>query len=203
MINLRHSRHGNRNKNKIALTFDDGPNPHATYQILDILESANIRATFFVIGKRCTEYTDLVKEIAQRGHLVGNHSYSHARGDFEMCNDVILNILNTSTDYVRPPFYDLAFCEKEYKFLKDKFIVTGDVDSKDYLLITKDEVIKNVVTHVTNGSIIDLHDGSEIDDDLKERAQKTTEALPEIIKILKAQFDLVRIDEMDLGEGLW
>lgn len=199
MINLHVASFGNRNKKDIAITFDDGPNPYFTKKILDILDSFNVKATFFVIGKRCLEYPEILKEIKQKGHLIGNHTFSHKSGDFEMCNNEIARAIGEVSNYVRPPFYDLSFCSKESGYLQDKFIITGDVDSKDYLSISQDEILKNVLADAKNGSIIDFHDGSEIDDDLKIRPQKTIDALPEIITmLLRDQFNLVRIDAMDL-----
>lgn len=199
MSNLHVASFGNRNKKDIAITFDDGPNPYFTQKILDILDSFNVKATFFVIGKRCLEYPEILKEIKQRGHLIGNHTFSHKSGDFEMCNNEIARAIGEVSNYVRPPFYDLSFCSKEGGYLQDKFIITGDVDSKDYLSISQDEILKNVLANAKNGSIIDFHDGSEIDDDLKKRPQKTIDVLPEIITmLLRDQFNLVRIDAMDL-----
>jgi len=199
MINLRVASFGNRNKKDIAITFDDGPNPYFTQKILDMLDSFNVKATFFVIGKRCLEYPEILKEIKQKGHLIGNHTFSHKSGDFEMCNNEIARAIGEVSNYVRPPFYDLSFCSKESRYLQDKFIITGDIDSKDYLSISKDEILRNVLADTKNGSIIDFHDGSEIDDDLKIRPQKTIDALSEIITTLRRnQFNFVRIDAMDL-----
>src|SRR5437762_10500524 len=62
---------------KLALTFDDGPNPTITPRLLDLLDRYNARATFFVIGRFVRERPDLVREVAGRGHLVGNHTESH------------------------------------------------------------------------------------------------------------------------------
>lgn len=199
MINLRVASFGNREDKKVALTFDDGPNPYSTEQILEILESFNVEATFFVLGKRCIEYPEILKKVDQEGHLVGNHTFSHSKGDFKKCGEKILHIINKNTKHVRPPFYDLTFCSKENKYLKDKYVITGDVDSKDYLPISSAEVLVNVLTNTKNGSIVDFHDGSEIDSDIKERAQKTIETLPKIIQELQNRhFNLVRIDEMKL-----
>jgi len=199
MIYIRVASFGNRKSNKVALTFDDGPNPYSTEQILEILESLNVKATFFVLGKRCIEYPGILKKIGQKGHLIGNHTFSHSKGDFEKCDEEISQIISENTKYVRPPFYDLSFCSEEREYLEDKYVITGDVDSKDYLPIIPAEVLTNVLTSTKNGSIIDLHDGSEIDSDLKQRARKTIEALPKIIQGLQNRhFNLIRIDEMEL-----
>jgi peptidoglycan/xylan/chitin deacetylase (PgdA/CDA1 family) len=199
MINLKVASFGNRESNNVALTFDDGPSLYSTEQILEILEYFNVKATFFVLGKRCIEYPEILKKIDQKGHLIGNHTFSHSKGDFEKCGEEISQIISKNTKYVRPPFYDLSFCSEEREYLEDKYVITGDVNSKDYLSIIPAEVLANVLTSTKNGSIIDLHDGSEIDSDLKQQARKTIEALPKIIRELQSRhFNLVRIDEMEL-----
>ncbi len=199
MNNLKVIRSGKRNNNRIALTFDDGPNPYSTEHILEILKFFKIKATFFVLGERCVKYPEILKKIDREGHLVGNHTFSHNKGDFKKCDEKISQIINKDTNYVRPPFYDLNFCSEEYEYLRDKYIITGDVDSKDYLQLKPIDVLVNILSGVKNGSIIDLHDGSEIDSDLKHRAQKTIKVLPRIIQELQSRgFNIVKIDQMEL-----
>lgn len=198
MTNLPVAVYGNRADAKVALTFDDGPNPSATLRILDILDSTNTKATFFVLGKRCHEYPELLKEISRRGHLVGNHTYAHDKGDFKRCDDEVFKVLQKHMDFVRPPFYDVSFCIDESDYLLGKVVVTGDVDSKDYLGISPDEVVNNVISATQNGSIIDLHDGSETDTGLTNRAEKTISALLEIISELSKNYSLVRVDQIDM-----
>lgn len=198
MNNLYTSSFGNRNRNEIAITFDDGPNPYFTQKILDILDSFDVKATFFVIGKRCLEFPEILKELKQKGHLIGNHTFSHEKGDFEICGNKIKQITGEMSNYVRPPFYDLSFCTEDSKYLKDKFIITGDIDSKDYLPVPQTSVAKNVLLNIKNGSIIDFHDGSEFDEDIKTRPQKTVDALPKILNMLYSKFSFVRVDSMDL-----
>lgn len=198
MTNLRVVRCGNLKKKEVALTFDDGPNPHSTEKILKLLDIFDVKATFFVIGSRCLSYPDLLVKIYEKGHLIGNHSKSHKIGDFKKNGKIIKKIIGIDLMYVRPPFYNLSFCDMDAVYLADKFIITGDVDSKDYLPISSGEVVENVLNAVVAGSIIDFHDGSEEDDELADRSTKTVNALPEIIKNLQAKFNLVRVDEMDL-----
>lgn len=66
----------------VALTFDDGPDPAVTPRVLDLLEGAGARATFFVVGERAAEQRDLLREIVRRGHRLGNHTWSHPNGFF-------------------------------------------------------------------------------------------------------------------------
>lgn len=200
MSELPVARIADRNQNKVALTFDDGPNPYFTLRILDLLDAHNVKGNFFVIGQRCLEHPEILKEIHKRGHLIGNHTFSHTIGDFKKCDEIINDILGITFNFVRPPSYDISFCKKECDYLQGKQIITGDVNSKDYLDITSEEVIENVINDVQNGSIIDFHDGSETDEDLKVRAQKTLDALSSIIDKLKSKnCILARLDDMNLS----
>ena len=193
---------GNRHKREIAMTFDDGPNPYFTSKILEILDDFNVGATFFVIGQRCIEYPEILKEIQKRQHLIGNHTFTHRKGDFKICEQIINQITGNTVKYVRPPYYDLNFCIDEAEFLQNKIVITGEVDPKDYLPISENELLENVLAKINNGSIIDFHDGSEIDFDLNTRSSKTIKILPKIISTLvKMKYNLVRIDSMSLEIG--
>ncbi len=189
---------GNREQSKVALSFDDGPNPYATEQILKILHEHKVHASFFLIGKRCEQYPEIVKKIAKEGHLIGNHTYSHSVGDFEHCDTIIKDIIKEYPGAYRPPYFRLDFLHMEFNELDRKLIVTGDVNSYDYEDIASETVVSNVLNSTVNGSIIDMHDGSEIDADLPLRAKKTILALPYIIRELQQRgHTLVRVDELD------
>ena len=71
--------HGNTGKAAVALTFDDGPDPATTPLLLDLLAEQQVPATFFVTGRRATQYPRLIQQIVSRGHTVGNHSFHHNR----------------------------------------------------------------------------------------------------------------------------
>lgn len=99
----------------VVLTFDDGPHPEYTPRILEILKQFNVKATFFVIGEQAKKYPELIKEIDQQGHIIGNHSYSHRsmlplflpkklRRDFDECNLVIAHLIKKIPVFIRPPF---------------------------------------------------------------------------------------------------
>lgn len=199
MPKLRVSRSGSRHKKEIALTFDDGPNPYSTNEILKILDDYKVSATFFVIGKRCLEYPEIIQEIHNRNHLIGNHTFSHCEGNFRACEQIIQQITGNSVIFVRPPFYNLSLCLNEIEYLQDKIIITGDVDSKDYLTIPENKLFTNVMRGVKNGSIVGFHDGSEIDFELEIRSKKTINILPEIINnLINLSYTFVRIDAMIL-----
>jgi peptidoglycan-N-acetylglucosamine deacetylase len=99
---------------KLSITFDDGPNPAITPKLLDLLDRYNARATFFVIGRFAEQCPELVREIAARHHLVGNHTQTHPnlfwlppaqiRDELRRCQDAISAALNVTAKWFRPPF---------------------------------------------------------------------------------------------------
>jgi peptidoglycan/xylan/chitin deacetylase (PgdA/CDA1 family) len=99
---------------KLAITFDDGPNPKITPELLDLLDQHHARATFFVVGRFARECPDLLNETSRRGHLIGNHTENHAhlfwRGPAEICdellrcNEAISRILGAPAKWFRPPW---------------------------------------------------------------------------------------------------
>ena len=99
---------------QLAITFDDGPNPAITPQLLDLLERHGARATFFVIGRFVRQCPDLLRETAARGHAIGNHSETHAnlfwlsrarlREELTRCQEAIAEVLGAAPAVMRPPF---------------------------------------------------------------------------------------------------
>ncbi len=99
---------------KLAITFDDGPNPSITPKLLDLLDLYNAKATFFLIGRYVRECPELVQETVARGHLVGNHTETHPnlfrrtrreiRIELRLCHDAISNALGAPPKWFRPPF---------------------------------------------------------------------------------------------------
>jgi peptidoglycan/xylan/chitin deacetylase (PgdA/CDA1 family) len=100
---------------KIAITFDDGPDAEITPEVLAILEEFNVKATFFCIGNQIEKNRELVKEIDSKGHLIGNHSFSHEfwfdlyhakkmQEDIEKTNGLIFETIGKKTKLFRPPY---------------------------------------------------------------------------------------------------
>jgi peptidoglycan/xylan/chitin deacetylase (PgdA/CDA1 family) len=99
---------------KLAITFDDGPNPAITPKLLDLLDRYNAKASFFVVGQFARQCPDLVKETYARGHVVGNHTDSHpnlifvgiqeTRIELQRCTEAILNATWEAPRFFRPPF---------------------------------------------------------------------------------------------------
>ncbi|MGA2484012.1 MAG: polysaccharide deacetylase family protein [Candidatus Acidiferrales bacterium] len=99
---------------QLAITFDDGPNPALTPQLLNLLEREKTRATFFVVGRFVRQCPDVVREIAARGHAIGNHTETHANlfrlgsagilDELRRCQDAIAEATGAAARWMRPPF---------------------------------------------------------------------------------------------------
>jgi len=192
--------HGNRNSNKIALTFDDGPNSFWTKKILDVLDKYNVKASFFVLGKWAEKYPEILKETFNRGHLIGNRTYSHPKegiGDFEKAEEIIFNIIGEHTTFIRAPHFNINLCLKYAPAINGEVKIIGsDVIPLDWK--NTSDGIKQIINQKTcNGSIILLHDGSQKEEEVKSRPAEMFKALPEILKSLKNKFKFVRLDELE------
>jgi len=191
--------HGNRNTNKIALTFDDGPNPFWTLKVLDVLDKYNIKGNFFVLGMYAEKYPEIVKETFDRGHLIGNHSYSHPKiglGDFEKAEKIIFNIIGEHTKFIRPPYLSITLCGNYPPAVKGEVNIIGcDVFPSDYKSSEQD--IKRVIMEQTqNGSIIGIHDGAHREEEQENRPTEMFKALATVIEELKEKYEFARLDEM-------
>jgi peptidoglycan-N-acetylglucosamine deacetylase len=99
---------------QLALTFDDGPNPAVTPLLLDLLDQYNAKATFFMIGRFVRECPKLAREIANRGHLIGNHTQTHPnlfwinkraiRSELQQCQSALQDVVGVAPKVFRPPY---------------------------------------------------------------------------------------------------
>lgn len=205
---IKYYTHGRRDEPKIALTFDDGPNPPRTEQILSILAADRVRATFFVIGKWVDRFPRTVDRIVAGGHVVGNQSYAHLLhiGDYDRAEATIAHVTGHPSRYARAHLFDIAACVQSPVINSpDVKLVFADVNPDDWRCRTAREVLDAVLDHpnLTNGSIIDLHDGAEYEDDQArlKRPLPLIEALPALIRTLRERgYRLVSLDEMELVE---
>ena len=153
---------------KIALTFDDGPHPRYTPQILDILDQYGIKATFFVVGVNAEYYPDALEEINLRGHEIGNHTYTHPHvsvlnaenltREVERCESVIYGLTDRRTKLFRPPEGMVDACVKSALGRLDYKVILWDIDTRDWAHTPPDAIRDNVVKHITSGDIILMHD---------------------------------------------
>jgi peptidoglycan/xylan/chitin deacetylase (PgdA/CDA1 family) len=153
---------------QIAITFDDGPNPDYTPELLEGLKKRGVKATFFVLGEEVELYPDILKEIYEDGHLIGIHSYQHVDfteiGDtasLEQINrtqEAIYAVTGEYAGYIRPPY---GSWRKELDAKVPLIEVLWSVDPMDWATNDADTVVQRIESHVEEGSIILLHDASE------------------------------------------
>ena len=165
----------------VYLTFDDGPTPSVTENVLDQLEKFNAKATFFCVGKNVVKHQDILVEIRDRGHSVGNHTYSHLSGwktqnkayfeDVERCSDVI------ETSLFRPPYGRIKLSQAA-RLTREFDVIMWDVLSGDFdESLDADQCAVNVLNNISNGSIVVFHDSVKAWPRLRH-------TLPTVLKIL-------------------
>jgi len=177
---------GDPNGKEIALTFDDGPHPAYTLRLLDLLHELNVKATFFVVGKKVDEAPWLLPRMLADGHEIGNHTYHHLNLDgadesliiseIRLGQDAIRRACGIKTFSFRPPGGHhnpnvLACAEK----LKCRTYLWTD-DPADFANPGTNVLEQRLIGKVSGGAIVLLHDGIE----------QTMEILPELIARLKS-----------------
>ncbi len=209
-MSLKYYTHGRRDQMKVALTFDDGPNPPRTDQVLQILESRGARGTFFVLGKWVDRFPQAFQRIVDGGHCVGNHSYLHEAhlGDFDRAEAAIGNLLGRPTQFLRAHYFNFFTClYSPVAMSRDMKIVDADVNPADFAKTDPQAIVDATLNapSLAGGSIVDLHDGREFDDAARRLTSPLPmiEALPAIVEGLQALgYALVGLDEMDLVDPI-
>jgi peptidoglycan-N-acetylglucosamine deacetylase len=205
-MRVRYYNHAKRGRPEVALTFDDSPNPPRTDQVLEILAAKDVRAAFFVIGKWAERFPRAVERIADAGHVVGNHSYLHVRdiGDFDRAEAVIAAITGKPSSFLRFHYLEnfAVVLQSPLAMSPEVKIIYADVNPADYAQTDPEEIVRRVLesSHLGNGSIIDLHDGSETEDDASRlsRPLPMIRALPRLIDALRHRgLEPVGLDEME------
>lgn len=160
-------------RNNLLVTFDDGPHPAYTPQILDILKSMHATAIFFCIGKNIRQYPELVKRMVAEGHIVANHSYNHSNMigmyptnkvifEIEQTEQAIIATVGSSLKLYRPPFgVTNPNIAKAVQALNMKS-VGWNVRSFDTVSTNKTEVLNRIVPKLSNGDIILFHDTQKL-----------------------------------------
>lgn len=179
---------------KIAITFDDGPHPYYTEQLLDGLKERGAKASFFVMGKQAEAYPELVLRMHEEGHLVGNHTYSHIqlgknnrevfRAELVKTNELLSRITGEEPQYVRPPYgsWDKSF-ETELTMIP----VLWTIDPRDWCSTDVKGIVNRVTKKAKENAVILMHDEYE----------STVTAALEIVDILQKQgYEFVTVDEI-------
>lgn len=188
-------------KNQVAISFDAAWGDEQTEELLDILDDCGVKATFFLVGDWVDNFPDDVKEIAERGHDIGNHSDTHPHmpqlslsdesAEIESCNNKIKELTGSTPTLFRAPYGDydnnLVNCVKGLGM----YCVQWDVDSLDWKDPTPEQMCKTVLSKVKDGSIVLMHNG----------AKNTPAALPSIIEGIKDKgYEIVLIKDL-IPEG--
>jgi peptidoglycan/xylan/chitin deacetylase (PgdA/CDA1 family) len=155
----------------VALTFDDGPNPDYTPHILDVLEKHGAKATFFVLGQNAHSHPELVQEIIRRGHVVGNHTFSHPRlselhplavaQELYRCNRVIREAAGVSPVLMRPPQGAQRLSSYGITRLMGYKTVHWSASGDDWQGDSAEVVAGRILRKIKPGGIILLHDGMQ------------------------------------------
>ncbi len=169
---------------RVYLTFDDGPIPEMTPWVLDALDAAGVKATFFMVGDNVRRHPELLEEVRRRGHAVGNHTMHHLQGakctSRRYLSDVKEADALIGSPLFRPPHGWLRPMQR-LLLARDYRLVMYDLVTRDYSRkLTAADVVANVKRYARPGSLIVFHDSLK-------SAPRLREALPEALEWLKSE----------------
>ena len=183
----------NKQKRQVVLTFDDGPT-ELTPLFLDLLNRYEVKAIFFCIGRQIAQYPQIVQRIKDEGHLIGNHTYSHIPQNCFASTavmtqeiqqtDALLAQLGIVTPYFRPPYGVTNPHIASAARRTGKRVIGWDIRSLDTVIKDETRLWSRVVSKLTQGNIILMHDTSE----------RTLHVLEQLLKYLKANDYQVVLD---------
>lgn len=188
-------------KKAVAITFDDGPNPTYTPQVLEIFSKAEGKATFFMIGEQMINNPEVVKQVAALGYEIGNHTYTHPKlshlstaeclEEIERTERLIEELSGRKPVVFRPPYLD--YNQDTVSILQQKvypMIGALNLEARDWEQPGVEHILEKSRDAVKNGSILIFHDG------YGERSQ-TIEAVRMLVSELTSQgYQLVTVSEL-------
>jgi peptidoglycan/xylan/chitin deacetylase (PgdA/CDA1 family) len=196
---------GVRGSKQIALTFDDGPNDPHTLKLLDVLAKHHVRATFFMIGRYVQQRPDVARAVAQAGHVIGNHTFTHpllifrsaaeTRRQLIDCNKALEDALGARATLFRPPFGGRR--PATFRIARELGLqpVMWNVTGYDWNAPPAEIIEKKVVGQMRGGDVILLHDGGHRAFGA-DRAQ-TVIATENLIRRFKDEgYEFVTVEEM-------
>jgi peptidoglycan/xylan/chitin deacetylase (PgdA/CDA1 family) len=201
-------RRGPPGQRRVALTFDDGPDPDATPRLLDVLAARRVRATFFLIGERAARHPDLVRAIAAAGHEVGNHTWRHRNAWFlapeatareiEDGGRILADILGRGPRLYRPPWGIVnvaALCTARRLGL---LTVLWSIQHEGLRPRDPGAQLRHVSRRLHDGAIIDLHDAPG----LPRAPVRLLAMMPGLLDLLEARgYRPVSVSELLAGAG--
>jgi len=190
-----------------ALTFDDGPHPIYTPQVLRILEKHGAKATFFMVGEAANRYPGIVQDVASRGHVIGNHSWDHPNltkvsSRLQRLKQ-LWNGARETAPYCqrlfRPPFgaqnAQVRFDARLFRYQ----IILWNVSAQDWIFQDPEEIAQKMIDRIKPGSIVLLHDaiyaGNEVSDQDKARGPMLN-GLDKALVVLKQRIQFVTVPEL-------
>ncbi len=190
--------YANTLQKQIAISFDDGPLPEFTPQILSILKEKNVPAAFFCIGKNVNLHPQLLQQIHEQGHIIGNHSYSHGKwfdllsaekmyADLQQMNTVTRQAIGVTPLLFRPP-YGVTNPNLAKAIKKSGFVTVGwSIRSLDTVATDADKLLHRVLGQVKPGAVVLFHDTCAV----------TVTMLPLFINAVKAKgYNIVPLHKM-------
>jgi peptidoglycan/xylan/chitin deacetylase (PgdA/CDA1 family) len=191
---------GNTTEKVVALTFDDGPDPLYTTQILTILQKEQIPATFFLVGRNVQKYPLLVRKEIINGHTIGGHTFSHPRlstlsvdqirTQLDKTDGIIQKISGKKPLYFRSPYEELNENILRVSYFEHKQIILSTITLEHALSKTPKAKAERVIRMVFPGAIILAHDG-------RLNRHSTVQALPYLIEGLqKKGYRFVSLPEL-------
>jgi peptidoglycan/xylan/chitin deacetylase (PgdA/CDA1 family) len=188
---------GSVTRRQLALTFDDGPHPSYTPQLLSLLKAHGVKATFFVVGKMVERHPELLRAQVADGHAIGNHTFSHLNltklspeeqaVEIKACGEVIRSLTGKAPRYFRPPGGQLNSDVTKVADILGYRMVLWSLNPGDYTRPSAELLKARILSQVSNGSVLLLHDG----------IPQSLEVLPEVLSTLKQNgYEFVTLDEM-------
>ena len=179
---------------KIALTFDDGPHPYYTEELLDGLKERGVVATFFVTGEHASLHPDVIKRMQEEGHLIGNHTYSHMqltkknrekfKEELVRTNEVLQEITGVEVEYVRPPY---GSWDKSFEAELNMIPVLWTIDPLDWCSSNVGCITDRIVKKAGENEIILMHDYYDT---------SVTAALKVVDQLLEEGYVFVTVEEI-------
>jgi len=185
----------------VALTFDGGPDPRWTPRILEVLARYNVPGTFFMIGKYAEQNPEIVNMVAERNHVIANHSWNHPgfpqisrkerRRQIRLCSDALAP---HEMKIFRAPYLDQSIGSRIDLFLMGYKVIAGNVKFHDERLEDPSILYRNLIESITPGSIVLLHDVSCMHRDSSREV--TIAALDELLKNTINKYQYLTLPEL-------
>ena len=197
-----------RGSKKIALTYDDGPNDPHTLRLLEVLTKHGAKATFFLVGRYARQRPDIVREIAQAGHAIGNHTFTHpllifksaaeTRRELSDCRTAIQDAVGQHSNLFRPPFGGRRPATLRIARELGLVPVMWNITGYDWSAPSASEIEEKVSKRVRGGDVVLLHDGGH--KDMGADRSQTVMATERLIGRYKSEgYEFVTVPEMMLS----